>query len=193
MSTICVQTWSRHLFEGWRNVRDWDWRVGLREAAMQGYQRIPQLFDAWDSAMSQSVFGTGRVAQATGPEEPTRPVRSSSPIRSGGKPAQGNDWRTVVDRLRPVTQTLWRSLGDSASAVRRTSGTAVGCASPSCRTTDRRPASGRAAIGRWSSLPAAFCRLRNEMGRSSIVPAPWCAGSGDPTSSPRHQLHWSGP
>ena len=27
--------------------------------------------------------------------------------------AQGNDWRTVVDSLRPVTQTLWRSLGDS--------------------------------------------------------------------------------
>ncbi len=27
--------------------------------------------------------------------------------------AQGNDWRVVVDSLRPVTQTLWRSLGDS--------------------------------------------------------------------------------
>ncbi len=27
--------------------------------------------------------------------------------------AQGSDWRTVVDSLRPVTQTLWRSLGDS--------------------------------------------------------------------------------
>jgi uncharacterized NAD(P)/FAD-binding protein YdhS len=26
--------------------------------------------------------------------------------------AQGNDWRTVVDSLRPVTQTLWRSLGE---------------------------------------------------------------------------------
>jgi uncharacterized NAD(P)/FAD-binding protein YdhS/predicted metal-dependent enzyme (double-stranded beta helix superfamily) len=27
--------------------------------------------------------------------------------------AQGNDWRTVVDSLRPVTQTLWRSLADT--------------------------------------------------------------------------------
>jgi uncharacterized NAD(P)/FAD-binding protein YdhS len=26
--------------------------------------------------------------------------------------AQGSDWRAVVDSLRPVTQTLWRSLGD---------------------------------------------------------------------------------
>jgi uncharacterized NAD(P)/FAD-binding protein YdhS len=26
--------------------------------------------------------------------------------------AQGSDWRSVVDSLRPVTQTLWRSLGD---------------------------------------------------------------------------------
>ncbi len=30
--------------------------------------------------------------------------------------AQGNDWRSVVDSLRPVTQTLWRSLGDSERA-----------------------------------------------------------------------------
>ena len=30
--------------------------------------------------------------------------------------AQGSDWRTVVDSLRPVTQTLWRSLGDSERA-----------------------------------------------------------------------------
>ena len=30
--------------------------------------------------------------------------------------AQGNDWRSVVDSLRPVTQTLWRSLGDRERA-----------------------------------------------------------------------------
>ena len=30
--------------------------------------------------------------------------------------AQGSDWRSVVDSIRPVTQTLWRSLGDSERA-----------------------------------------------------------------------------
>jgi uncharacterized NAD(P)/FAD-binding protein YdhS len=30
--------------------------------------------------------------------------------------AEGNDWRSVVDSLRPVTQTLWRSLGDPERA-----------------------------------------------------------------------------
>ena len=30
--------------------------------------------------------------------------------------AEGNDWRSVVDSLRPVTQTLWRSLGDTERA-----------------------------------------------------------------------------
>ncbi len=29
---------------------------------------------------------------------------------------QGNDWRSVVDSIRPVTQTLWRSLGDTERA-----------------------------------------------------------------------------
>jgi len=30
--------------------------------------------------------------------------------------SQGSDWRSVVDSLRPVTQTLWRSLGDTERA-----------------------------------------------------------------------------
>jgi uncharacterized NAD(P)/FAD-binding protein YdhS len=30
--------------------------------------------------------------------------------------SEGNDWRSVVDSLRPVTQTLWRSLGNSERA-----------------------------------------------------------------------------
>ncbi len=29
---------------------------------------------------------------------------------------QGSDWRPVVDSLRPVTQTLWRSLGNTERA-----------------------------------------------------------------------------
>jgi uncharacterized NAD(P)/FAD-binding protein YdhS len=30
--------------------------------------------------------------------------------------AEGNDWRPVVDSIRPVTQSLWRSLGDPERA-----------------------------------------------------------------------------
>ena len=41
-----------------------------------------------------------------------RQVRSEVAVSK----AEGNDWRIVVDSLRPVTQTLWRALGDSERA-----------------------------------------------------------------------------
>ena len=133
---------------------------------------------------------------------PSRRIRGRPPAACFGK--SGRKWRSPGPRkrlansrrfTRPVTQTLWRSLGDSgASAVRAASGTAVGCASSPCRTTDRRPASGRAAIGTLGRrCGPRFVACGTKWGDRGIVPAPWCTGSGDPARSPRHQLHWSGP
>jgi hypothetical protein len=73
--------------------------------------------------------------------------------------AEGGDWRSVVDGIRPVAQELWRSLGEKERGrfvrTSRRAGTSTGTGSPP---TSMRRSARRSDEVAWGSSPVGFSR-----------------------------------